>query len=199
MKYNICCYFLCFAFFSFVGWAYESLFYTLQQKKLVNSGFLNGCWCPIYGIGAFIDLIILKNIQSPLMLFLTGMVLTCSLEYFVSWLLEKLFAKRWWDYTGWPLNINGRICLIGGIAFGTLSVMLIKYIAPFITHIVFSLQQRTVIMVTALVAAAMVFDLILTVKDMDKSDEKLWYVHEQEKAFMEFKGALVEKIKNIRK
>lgn len=183
MKYNICCYFLCFAFFSFVGWAYESLFYTLQQKKLVNSGFLNGCWCPIYGIGAFIDLIILHSIQSPLKLFFAGMVLTCSLEYFVSWLLEKLFSRRWWDYTDWPLNIRGRICLLGGIAFGTLSVLLIKYIAPFITRLVFSLNPKTVAMVTVFVAAAMVFDLILTVRNMDKSDEKLWYVRAQRKRY----------------
>lgn len=193
---NMCYYFLCFAFYSFVGWAYESLFYTIQQKKLVNSGFLNGCCCPIYGVGAFLDYIVLGNITSPVKLFFAGMVLTCTLEYIVSWVLEMAFGKRWWDYTGWPLNIGGRVCIIGGMAFGMLSVLLVKYIAPFTMETVFSLSARTAMAASGLIAAAMFFDLILTVKDMDKSDEKLWYVQEQERAFSEFKGELVKKIKD---
>lgn len=193
---NMCGYFLCFAFYSFVGWAYESAFYTIQQRRLVNSGFLNGCWCPIYGIGAFLDLIILGNIASPIKLFFAGMFLTCGLEYIVSWALEMLFGKRWWDYTGWPLNIGGRICIIGGVAFGTLSVLLVKYIAPFTMELILSLSDKTVVGLTVLIAAAMFFDLVLTIKNMDKSDEKLWYVQEQEKAFTEFKGELVRKIKD---
>lgn len=193
---NMCYYFLCFAFYSFVGWAYESAFYTIQQRRPVNSGFLNGCWCPIYGVGAFLDLIILGNIVNPVKLFFAGMLLTCTLEYIVSWILEVMFGKRWWDYTGWPLNIGGRICIIGGMAFGMLSVLLVKYIAPFTMELVYSLSQRTVLGLTVLIAAAIFFDLILTIKNMDKSDEKLWYVQEQERAFTEFKGELVRKIKD---
>lgn len=186
------CYFLCFALYSFVGWAYETIYYTIQQRRLVNSGFLNGCWCPIYGVGAFLISGLLGGISNPVELFFAGMILTCTLEYIVSWILEKMFDKRWWDYTGWPLNINGRVCLIGGVAFGTFSVLFIKYIEPFTTQLMMSLNQRTVTMLTALILAAMAFDLFLTLRNMDKSDEKLWYVHEQERFFEEF----VEKIKN---
>ena len=138
---DIARYFLCFALYSFVGWAYESVFYTIQQRRLVNSGFLNGCWCPIYGIGAFLISGLLGGIESPVKLFLAGMILTCSLEYAVSWVLEKMFGKRWWDYTGWPLNINGRVCLIGGLAFGTFTVLYVKYISPFTTELMLSLRQ----------------------------------------------------------
>ena len=114
---SFCRYFLCFAVFSFIGWAYETVYYSIQQRKFVNSGFLSTCFCPIYGMGAMLDLILLGWIENPLILFFAGMVVTCSLEYFVSWLLETLFHKRWWDYTGWPGNINGRVCLICVIAF----------------------------------------------------------------------------------
>lgn len=186
------CYFLCFALYSFVGWAYESIYYTIQQRRLVNSGFLNGCWCPIYGIGAFLISGLLGEISNPAELFLMGMILTCTLEYIASYILEKMFDKRWWDYTGWPLNINGRVCIIGGMAFGTFSVLFIKYIEPFTTQLMLSLNHSTVTMLTALVSLAMAFDLLLTLRNMDKSDEKLWYVHEQERFFEEF----VEKIKN---
>lgn len=186
------CYFLCFALYSFVGWAYESIYYTIQQRRLVNSGFLNGCWCPIYGIGAFLISGLLGEISNPAELFFAGMILTCALEYLVSYILEKMFDKRWWDYTGWPLNINGRVCIIGGMAFGTFSVLFIRYIEPFTTQLMLSLNHSTVTMLTALVSLAMAFDLLLTLRNMDKSDEKLWYVHEQERFFEEF----VEKIKN---
>lgn len=186
------CYFLCFALYSFVGWAYESIFYTIQQKRFVNSGFLNGFWCPIYGVGAFLISGFLGGIENTLHLFLSGMVLTCALEYAVSWILEKRFEKRWWDYTGWTLNINGRVCLIGGLAFGTFTVLFVKYISPFTTELMLSLNSRTVTMLAVLTAVAMVFDLFLTLKDMDKIDEKLWYVQEQEKFFENVK----EKIKN---
>lgn len=189
---DIARYFLCFALYSFVGWAYESIFYTIQQRRLVNSGFLNGCWCPIYGIGAFLISGLLGNIDGNIKLFLAAMVLTCSLEYAVSWILERMFGKRWWDYTGWPLSINGRVCLIGGLAFGTLAVLFVNYFEPFTAELMMSLNERTVVMLAGLVAAAMAFDLLLTLRNMEKSDEKLWYVHEQEKAFEEF----IEKIKH---
>ncbi len=193
---DIARYFLCFALYSFVGWAYESVFYTIQQRRLVNSGFLNGCWCPIYGIGAFLISGLLGGIENPVKLFLAGMVLTCSLEYAVSLVLEKMFGKRWWDYTGWPLNINGRVCLIGGLAFGTFTVLYVKYISPFTTELMLSLSSRTIVMLSGLVSVAIAFDLLLTLKDMDKSDEKLWYVREQEKSFENLKIAIVDKIKS---
>lgn len=193
---NMRCCFLCFALYSFVGWAYESVYYTIQQKRLVNSGFLNGCWCPIYGIGAFLISGLLGGTENTVKLFFEGMILTCSLEYAASWLLEKMFDRRWWDYTGWPLNIKGRVCIIGGLAFGTFTVLFVKYISPFTVGIITSLSSRTVTMLSALTAFAMAFDLFLTIKDMDKSEGKLWYVREQEKFFADIKGTIADKIRN---
>ena len=128
---NVCRYFLCFAVFSFIGWAYETVYYSVQHKKWVNSGFLSTCFCPIYGIGAMLDLLLLGSVKNTFALFAAGMVVTGSLEYFVSWMLERLFGRRWWDYTDWPLNINGRVCILSAAMFGIGTVALIKFIAPF--------------------------------------------------------------------
>ena len=129
---SICQYFLCFAVFSFIGWAYETVYYSIQQRKFVNSGFLSTCFCPIYGMGAMLDLILLGWIENPLILFFAGMVVTCSLEYFVSWLLETLFHKRWWDYTGEPFNFQGRISLAYSIAWGIIGTIFVEKIHPFL-------------------------------------------------------------------
>ena len=37
MLNEICRYFICFMVFSFIGWVYESVFYSVQLKRFVNS------------------------------------------------------------------------------------------------------------------------------------------------------------------
>lgn len=191
---NMCRYFMCFAVFSFIGWVYESLYYTIQQKKRVNSGFLNTCFCPIYGIGAMLNLIFLGHIENTMVLFFAGMLITGVLEYFVSWLLEELFHQRWWDYTSWPLNINGRVCIFGAIAFGILTVALVKGIAPVTMGIVSSLSAVPLYMLTAVTAFIMLTDTIISVKNIDS--EKLWYVEKQSELFADNSGGLVNKIRD---
>lgn len=168
-------YFLCFVFYSFVGWIYESIYYTVRHKKIVNSGFLYGCLCPIYGIGALLDISVLGHMESPLKIFFAGMILTGMLEYFVSWLLEEVFHTRWWDYSTWPFNINGRVCLLGGIAFGTMGVFVIKILNPALTAYIMSLADRSVHMLCVSIALLILFDLILTLKNSESFEKRLWF------------------------
>lgn len=194
---NVCHYFLCFALFSFIGWAYESAYYTLQQKRPVNSGFLNGCFCPIYGIGALLDLMFLGDIENPVKLFFAGMVVTCALEYAVSYILERLFGRRWWDYTNWPLNINGRVCIIGGAVFGLMSVLLIKFIAPATFGMMEGLSDGMAAVSAAIIAVLMAADIVITVHNSESFSDKLWYVREQAGIFEEqgFGGRIVSAAK----
>jgi len=91
--------------YSILGWIYESIVCSIQEKKWVNRGFLNGPYCPIYGAGAVLDIIILGNIQNPILLFLLGATLTCTLEYLTSYFMEKIFNARWWDYSDFKFII----------------------------------------------------------------------------------------------
>ena len=92
--------------------AYESTLCSITQRKPVNRGFLNGPICPVYGFGALIIVFTLENVKGNLLaLFLASAVLTCTLEYITSYLLEKLFKTQWWDYSKRRFNLNGRICL----------------------------------------------------------------------------------------
>lgn len=170
-------YFICFVLYSFIGWLYESTYYTLRYRKPVNTGFLNGCFCPIYGIGALLDVAILGRIQNVWVLFLAGMVLTGSLEYFVSWVLEEIFDTRWWDYSAWPFNINGRVCLAAELAFGILSVLLIKVIHPAAISYIARMPERTIHFVCLITALILLMDLIMTVRHSEKFEKKLWFVN----------------------
>ncbi len=111
-------YFLWFLFYSFVGWMYESILVSCQQHRLVNRGFLNGPLCPIYGTGAILGVaLILGNVHNPIIIFLISMVGATILEYTTSWVMEQLFHARWWDYSNFRFNLQGRVCLLGALIF----------------------------------------------------------------------------------
>ena len=141
----ICRWFIWFVLYSMVGWLYESTLCSITGHKLVNRGFLNGPYCPIYGAGAVLDLLLLGWIDNPVLIFFAGMLVTGTVEYFTSWAMEKLFDAKWWDYSGWKFNLNGRICLAGLVVFGAMSVLMIEVIHPFVVRMTDLLPDIAVI------------------------------------------------------
>ena len=128
-------------FFSFVGWIYECLYCTIKSGTWENRGFLIGPICPIYGCGASLTWLIFMNTklfpncfaraEEPVWrVFLICALGSAVLEYSISFLLEKLFGAKWWDYSDTPLNIGGRICLPATCGFGVAGVLLVKYVFP---------------------------------------------------------------------
>lgn len=158
--------FLWLMIYSIIGWVYESTICSIGQRKLINRGFLNGPYCPIYGTGAVLVLLVLGRIQNPVLLFFAGAALTCSLEYLTSWLMEKLFHARWWDYSKRKFNIGGRVCLIGAVVFGAFSVVLILVLHPFIKSLTDRLTDSVLNIICAMLFVGIVSDLIVTVKGL---------------------------------
>lgn len=130
-------YFLLFIGYSFLGWIIESVCCSINDKKLVlNRGFLIGPYLPIFGFGSLIIIIFFqKYADDVLALFIIGMVFLTILEYITSYIMEKIFKTRWWDYYDQKFNINGRVSLKPSLAFGLLSVILIEFINPFYLNI----------------------------------------------------------------
>lgn len=123
--------FLWFLIFSFIGWVWEVILYYVSLHKFVNRGFLNGPYCPIYGVGAITFILTTNQISDPFLRGLAGGVIACVLEYITSFTLEKLFHARWWDYSNRPFNINGRICLYGFLLFGAAAAGMPYIFLPF--------------------------------------------------------------------
>lgn len=158
--------FLWLMIYSIIGWVYESTICSIGHRKLINRGFLNGPYCPIYGTGAVLVLLVLGRIQNPVLLFFAGAVVTCSLEYLTSWLMEKLFHARWWDYSKRKFNIGGRVCLIGAVVFGAFSVVLILFLHPWVKSLTDRLTDTALSWVCAILFVGVVSDLIVTVKGL---------------------------------
>lgn len=128
---------------SFIGWIWEVFYNILETGSFANRGILFGPWLPIYGTGSILMLIVLKKFRDkPLMLF-TSIILLCGvLEYFTSFLLEKMFGQLWWDYRNAFLNINGRVCLEGLLFFAVGGLLIIYFIAPLLDEIFKTFNNR---------------------------------------------------------
>lgn len=128
----ICSYIILFFFYSFLGWCLEVSCKLVSDRKFINRGFLIGPYCPIYGFGAlFITILLRRYCHDPFTLFIMAVLLCSILEYLTSYVLEKQFQTRWWDYTQHRFNINGRICLETMIPFGLLGLCIMYILNPF--------------------------------------------------------------------
>ena len=127
--------FLWFLFYSFAGWVYESILVSCQERRPVNRGFLNGPLCPIYGTGAVLAVMLLGRIDNVLAIFLLSAIGASVLEYATSWGMERLFHARWWDYSDFRFNLNGRVCLLGAVVFGIGGVAIVKLVHPWVAGI----------------------------------------------------------------
>ena len=127
-------YLLLFFTASFLGWCMEVICKLIQFGRFINRGFLIGPWCPIYGFGTvLITLLLSKFTDDPLAVFALAMLLCGTLEYLTSYIMEKAFHARWWDYSTKKFNLNGRVCADTLIPFGLLGLGLgmIYFIKPF--------------------------------------------------------------------
>lgn len=97
----------------------------------------------IYGLGAVVITLFSQYFdKNKLSLFLGGFLIGSVTEYTVSFLIEIIMKTRWWDYSNYILNINGRICLLYSIFWGILTVILIKKINPIIDKVIIKIKEK---------------------------------------------------------
>jgi uncharacterized membrane protein len=156
---------LWFFLYSFVGWAWETALFTVQERRFVNRGFLNGPFCPIYGFGALLLLLFLENrVGNIFALFFIAVVLTTSLEYLTAVLLENLFHAKWWDYSMFPLNYKGRVSVISSAVFGIFAVLQIRFIHPFVRSLTEQIPENVKNIILFLVIIYLFIDFTLTIR-----------------------------------
>lgn len=133
--YTISSLVLMFFIFSFVGWLWEVNLHLLSSGRFVNRGILQGPWLPIYGSGCVMILLLLYRLRrKPLKEFAATVVLCGIVEYFTSYFMEMIYHTRWWDYSGYFLNLNGRICAEGLFVFGVGGFAVVYLAAPAIDN-----------------------------------------------------------------
>ncbi len=165
MEYSIPTYFMLFIIYAVAGWICEVVLQLVQKHKLSDRGFLIGPYCPIYGCGGLLITLCLTPFEEhPVGLFILAMVLCGTLEYTTSFIMEKAFNARWWDYSNMRFNINGRICLETLVPFGIAGILVIYVFNPFLLSIIQGLQTNTLNIISIVIAIIFFTDLIISSK-----------------------------------
>ena len=164
-----------FFIYSFAGWLMESVGDTIRKKKFVNRGFLIGPYCPIYGCGVLLITILLQKYNDDIIAtFFLALLICGTLEYMTSYIMEKIFKARWWDYSTRKFNINGRICLETLIPFGIAGCLIIYIINPFLLKYISMVPNIVmhiiigILLVIYIIDMTVSFKIILNLKEMSK-------------------------------
>ncbi|WZU00163.1 putative ABC transporter permease [Erysipelothrix sp. D19-032] len=165
MNSQISLLFIYWIIYSFIGWILETVYCSILSGKFEERGFLNGPLVPIYGFGAMIILAtLLPYAFNPVLVFLLGLILTSSLEYLTSYIMEKAFKMRWWDYSEMFMNINGRVCLLNSTMFGALSLILVEYIHPVIVALIANISMEYLNYIAIALFALVIIDFIASLR-----------------------------------
>ena len=134
-----------FMIFSVLGWILEVMFHAVTLGRVINRGFLNGPYCPVYGFGVLVVMYALhlcdvwglfrlsggsRDLRDAFVTFLFGFILATAVELAAGWLLDVCFHMRWWDYGDRPLNLHGYICLEFSIIWGMCISFVARMVLP---------------------------------------------------------------------
>lgn len=163
MELTISQYFLLFIIYSFLGWCMEVACKLKEYKRFINRGFLIGPYCPIYGLGAIaITILLYRYSYDPVVLFVMSVITCMILEYTTSYVMEKLFKARWWDYSRRKFNLNGRVCLGTAIPFGILGLFIFYVSNPFIIGIFNKLNTNALNIIAIILLLVFVIDIVIS-------------------------------------
>lgn len=147
----------------FVGWLGEVCYAAYIEKRFVNRGFLNGPFCPIYGVGIVVIDLFLRDLSNQLfLLFFGAMILGSAIEWIAGFLLEKIFKQKWWDYSDEKFNLNGYICLQFSIVWGFMGMLVVRFIMPLLSKLIALPPQNVGTIVLFAFLAVLLADLIVT-------------------------------------
>jgi uncharacterized membrane protein len=149
-----------------------------MEGKIVSRGFLIGPYCPIYGLGGLIiTYLIQPYFHDSLALFIVTMLVASILEYTASYIMEKLFHTRWWDYSQFKFNINGRISLLASSVFGLFALVAVYFINPFYLHLLNQIPSNELNMLSAIIFIVFSIDFIISITVLFQVKKDMKVVH----------------------
>lgn len=155
---------LLFFLYSFIGWCIEVVLKYRQYGRFINRGFLTGPWLPIYGSGAVLitvsDMLITNYESAYGTTFAMSFVLCGLIEYLASYIMEKRFHARWWDYSSKPMNLNGRVWIGNLVLFGLGGVIIIWVTNPPFLRAIASMRPHTQQLTAGILSAILIADFV---------------------------------------
>ena len=159
--YTVADYIFMFFVFCFVGWVWEVSLHLVQYQEFVNRGTMYGPWLPIYGTGGVLMILLLNRFRKNKPKMIALMILLCGvLEYWSSFILDFIYNKSYWDYKDMFMNLNGRICLAGLVAFAIGGCFGVYVAGPKLRHFMHSLSKKKQLTICIVLIALYAVDMI---------------------------------------
>ncbi len=161
---------------SILGLLFENTFHELYYHAYQDrAGLLFGPFSPIYGIGAVLMTLSLNRLHDAnvVLLFFASALIGGAFEYAASWFMQLAFGAVSWDYSGMWLSIGGRTCGLFMAVWGVMGVLWMKLALPALLRVVNLIPWRMRLAVTAVCAALMLVDVIMTLQALDCWYERL--------------------------
>lgn len=164
MRYTVDQLIILFFFYSFVGWAWETVYCSIKQRKFQYRGFLYGPYCPVYGFAVTVVLIATQySGRNWLAIFVIGFFVASAFEYLASLFLELVFHLKLWDYSKLWGNIQGRVAPGISLFWGIAVDILVLYIQPPVMRLVEWIHVNSGGLAASIIVAVMGTDTVITV------------------------------------
>ncbi len=177
---------LCWIFvvYSFIGWCAGVIVNAVQKRKFINTGFMSLTFCPAYGLGAVLYSIFLTELRvNWLFLFVAGAVVGAVQCILTGVVLQRIFHRRWWDYSKKRFQFDGYLHIGHLIAFGAsalfifwvgnpLIFLVLSWMPKFIGHI-FLLGILGIMLIDCIVSSVAVLQLKIRLRPMEQFTENM--------------------------
>ena len=152
-----------FIIYSVAGYIVEVIYSIISKGTLESrQSFVYGPFSGIYGLGAVVMILFLQYFnKNNNRLFIGGFIVGSIVEYTISLFAEIFLHVKWWDYSGMPLNINGRICVYFSIFWGFLAIYFMSYVHPKIEKLIEKIKKKISLNKLKIVTIALIVFLII--------------------------------------
>ena len=150
--------------YSFIGWAIGTSVAAVREHRFIDVGFLFGPYCPAYGFGAVAFAVFLPELRNHLFfLFLGGVILSSVITFSTGFVLEKIFHRKWWDYSRKRFQFGGYVNLPYTVVWGISAVVCISFINPSLKELLVLIPSNLGTILLIVLYAVLCLDLAGTI------------------------------------
>ncbi len=143
----------------------ETVFVWATSGNLMSrSSLIYGTFSVVWGLGGTIATVMLHGLidKNDRYIFLGGFFLGGTYEYSCSVFTEKVLGTRFWDYSGMPFNLDGRVNLLFCLFWGLLAIVWLKGIYPLVSKYIGKIQWVSGEILTWCVVVFMVLNVLVS-------------------------------------
>ncbi|MFF2449025.1 putative ABC transporter permease [Neobacillus sp. NPDC058068] len=122
-----------FTLYSFIGWLLENSYSFFTSRVFFKPNFLWGPFKPMYGFAPILLVYFIPSNTHWAVIVLLCFFIPTIVEYVSGALLQKLFNRKWWDYSDTPMQLHGHICLPFSLCWVVLAIICLQWIHPALT------------------------------------------------------------------